>query len=72
MTDKSEKRVSFIPAETFTGWPDGFSKTTRKGVDFVAGVESIPVPQSYLDLMREKELVADKPAKADAAEKSTA
>lgn len=68
-----EKLVSFVPSATFTGWPDGYSKETRKGVEFTAGVDSIPVPQSFADLMREKGLVADsKTTTADAGEKSPA
>ena len=48
-----EKPVTFTPAETFTGYPDGKTKTL-----FQAGVESEPVAESYAQLMREKGLVA--------------
>jgi len=48
-----EKLVTFTPAETFTGYPDGKSKTL-----FQAGVDSEPVTESYAQLMREKGLVA--------------
>ena len=48
-----EKLVTFTPAETFTGYPDGKTKTL-----FQAGVESEPVTEVYAQLMREKGLVA--------------
>lgn len=44
---------TFIPAVTFDGYPDGKTKVT-----FRAGVESIPVPAEYAQLMRDKGLVA--------------
>lgn len=54
-----EKRVTFVPAVEFTGYPEPY-RTNRKGTLFKAGVESIPVPPAFADLMREKGLVADK------------
>lgn len=45
--------VTFTPAETFTGYPDGKTKTL-----FKAGVESPPVPEAFAQLMREKGHVA--------------
>lgn len=66
----NEKLVTFTPSESFTGWPFGYSADTRKGVEFEAGVESIPVPESYRDLMKTKGFLAEKaaatPAAADA------
>lgn len=46
---------TFIPAVSFTGYPSG-----KAPVEFVAGVESIPVSPAYAQLMRDKGLVADK------------
>jgi hypothetical protein len=46
---------TFIPAVSFTGYPKG-----KTAVEFVAGVESIPVSPAYAQLMRDKGLVADK------------
>ncbi len=43
------RKVTFIPAETFTGYPG-----TRKGVEFVAGQKSIPVSEAFATLMRDK------------------
>jgi len=40
--------VTFVPAEDFTGYPDG------KKTAFKAGVESQPVPAEFAALMREK------------------
>lgn len=48
-----EKLVTFTPAETFTGYPDGKTKTL-----FQAGVESEAVTEAYAQLMRAKGLVA--------------
>jgi hypothetical protein len=47
------KLVTFTPAETFTGYPDG-----KTAVLFKAGVESHPVPETFAQLMREKGHVA--------------
>lgn len=47
--------TTFIPAVTFTGFPDGDHKNP---VLFIAGVESVEVSAEYADLMREKDLVA--------------
>lgn len=44
--------VTFVPAKSFTGYPDG-----NTPVRFLAGVESVPVPSDYLDMLREKGLV---------------
>lgn len=65
---KDEPFTTFIPAVDFTGYPQPY-ETNKKGVEFKAGVESIPVPESFAQLMREKLLVADKKATtADASE----
>ena len=53
---KTQALETFIPAVTFTGFPDD----RPRGVKFFAGVESIPVPPEFVALMREKKLVADK------------
>lgn len=54
MTRRSTpKLVTFTPAETFTGYPNGKTK-----VLFKAGVESEPVTEAYARLMRDKGLVA--------------
>ncbi|KQS79827.1 hypothetical protein ASG25_21805 [Rhizobium sp. Leaf384] len=54
MTKKlDEKLVTFTPSETFDGYPDEKTKTR-----FTAGVESVPVPETYAQLMRDKGLVA--------------
>jgi hypothetical protein len=47
--------ITFLPAVTFTGFPDG---DHRNPVLFKAGVESAPVPEEYAQLMRDKGLVA--------------
>lgn len=44
---------TFVPAVTFDGYPDGRTKVT-----FRAGVESIPVPPEFAQLMRAKGLGA--------------
>lgn len=44
--------VTFQPAEHFFGYPFG------KVVEFKVGVESIPVPAEFVQLMREKGHVA--------------
>lgn len=46
------KLVTFTPSETFTGYPDGKTKTL-----FTVGVESPPVTEDYAQLMREKGLI---------------
>jgi hypothetical protein len=56
---KDEPFTTFIPAVDFTGYPQPYM-TNRKGVEFKAGVESTPVPDSFAQLMRDKLLVADK------------
>jgi hypothetical protein len=56
-----EKMKTFVPAETFTGWPMPY-KANRRGVVFLKGVESEPVPVSFIALMRDKGLVAEKGA----------
>jgi hypothetical protein len=53
MSKRAEpKLVTFTPAETFTGYPDGKTKTL-----FKAGVESPPVTEAFAQLMRDKGLV---------------
>lgn len=46
---------TFIPAKSFTGYPDGNHKNP---VRFVAGVESGPVPEEFARLMYENGLAA--------------
>jgi hypothetical protein len=46
--------TTFIPRVSFTGFPDGVTP-----VQFMAGVESIPVAPDFAQLMRDKGLVAD-------------
>lgn len=48
------RKVTFIPAVSFTGYPDG------KKMQFTIDVESEPIPADYLDLLREKGLVDEK------------
>lgn len=45
------KRVTFIPAVDFTGYPFGHKH------QFQADVTSIPVAESFAELMRDKALV---------------
>lgn len=49
-----EDMKTFLPAINFTGYPQD------KKTEFFAGVESAPVPASYVELLRTKGLVADK------------
>ncbi|WP_432344687.1 hypothetical protein WMC41_15935 [Shinella yambaruensis] len=44
---------TFVPAVSFTGYPDG-----KTPVEFQAGVESVPVPAAYAALIRSKGLLA--------------
>lgn len=44
---------TFVPAVSFTGYPDG-----KTPVQFIAGVESAPVSAEFAQLMREKGLVS--------------
>ena len=44
---------TFVPAVSFTGYPDG-----KTPVRFIAGAESAPVPAEFAQLMREKGLVS--------------
>ncbi|MBX5253317.1 hypothetical protein HJC03_23395 [Rhizobium sp. NLR4b] len=60
-----ERFVTFVPAVSFEGYPE--DKKTK----FLAGVESVPVPASYLDLLRAKGLVDDNPPAADDRKKET-
>ncbi len=46
---------TFLPAKTFTGYPDG---DHRRPVKFTMGVESEPVTDEYAQLMLDKGLVA--------------
>lgn len=41
--------VTFVPAVTFTGYPDG-----KTPVLFNADVESQPVPEEFVQMLREK------------------
>lgn len=72
MAKKAEGFTTFIPAESFTGWPMPYEEN-RDGVAFKAGVESGPVPESFAALMREKGLVADQAQDraADTADETT-
>jgi len=45
---------TFFPTINFTGYPQD------KKTEFFVGVESVPVPASYLELLRTKGLVATK------------
>jgi hypothetical protein len=47
--DEPAALVTFLPTETFTGYPDGKTK-----VLFQEGVESVPVTEEYAQLMRDK------------------
>jgi hypothetical protein len=55
----SGELVTFIPAASFTGYVEPYD-VNPAGIVFTKGVESIPVPKDFVDLMREKNLVADK------------
>lgn len=46
--------VTFVPAVDFLGFPEG---SGRRGVNFKAGQESIPVSRAFAQLMRDKGLV---------------
>jgi hypothetical protein len=48
----AESLVTFIPAQNFAGYP------FDQKVDFVQGVESIPVPAEFAELMHAKGHVA--------------
>ena len=48
---KADTLVSFIPNQTFTGYPDGKTK-----VEFVLGKASPPVTEAYARLMVQKAL----------------
>lgn len=58
---------TFIPAKSFTGYPDGNHKNP---VRFVAGVESGPVPEEFARLMYENGLAAFVPRTAAAPTKT--
>lgn len=45
---------TFFPTINFTGYPED------KKTEFFAGKESVPVPASYVELLRTKGLVAKK------------
>lgn len=47
--------TTFIPAVTFTGYPDNDHKNP---VVFTAGVESVDVSDEYAEIIREKGLIA--------------
>lgn len=53
MAKHPDKLVTFTPAETFTGYPDG-----KTAALFKAGVESQPVTEDFAQLMRKKGHVA--------------
>jgi hypothetical protein len=67
MAKEEEELETVVPKVDFLGFPWG-----GRGTPFKAGVESAPLRKSYAQLLRDKGLVADKPAKADAGEKSKA
>ncbi len=48
------KLVTFTPKVDFLGYPNG-----KTGVNFKAGVESIPVTPEYAALIRKKGLASD-------------
>lgn len=48
--------VTFVPAVDFLGFPEG---SGRRGVNFKAGQESIPVSTEFAQLMRDKGLVSN-------------
>lgn len=48
---KAPDPVTFIPKRDFLGFPDG-----KTGINFKAGVESIPVSPEYAALIRSKGL----------------
>lgn len=48
---------TFVPAVSFTGYPDG-----ETPVYFKAGARSAPVPVTFINLMERKGLVAEEPA----------
>ena len=52
---KAPETATFVPAKDFLGYP--FDDKT--GVNFKAGVESIPVSPEYAELIRAKGLASD-------------
>lgn len=71
---KDDDREPVTSTVTFLGYPFG-----GKGMWFQKGVESVPIPKTYAQLLRKKglvpeakELVTDKSTKADADERSKA
>lgn len=48
--------VTFVPAVDFLGFPEG---SGRRGINFKAGQESIPVSPEFAQLMRDKGLVSN-------------
>lgn len=52
--------TTFLPAKSFTGYPDGNHKNPMR---FVEGVESEPVPEGFARLMAEKGLATSLPRK---------
>jgi hypothetical protein len=48
--------TTFVPKVSFLGFPSG---KHREPVKFKKGQESIPVPEEFVQFMREKGLVAD-------------
>lgn len=61
--------TTFIPAISFTGYPDGNHKNP---VRFVEGVESVDVPEAYARLMHEKGLATLVPRKPTTIDPPTA
>lgn len=51
---KAPETVTFIPKVDFLGYPDG-----KTGINFKAGVESIPVSPEFAALIRAKGLASD-------------
>lgn len=50
----SGEMKTFFPTINFTGYPE------NRKTEFFAGKESVPVPASYVELLRTKGLVAKK------------
>lgn len=54
--DEEEAKATFFPSVSFSGFPEG------KETKFDIGVESVPVPVSYIEKMRAKGFVGANPA----------
>lgn len=55
---------TFLPSCSFVGYPDG-----KTEVQFLRGIESIPVTPAYAALIRSKGLAADNETAEQAADK---